>query len=280
MRDITGQLLSAVDVDPTPAPVKEPEAPEIEETDAENVSLDEAHAAPEQEEHVEEAPEETPAQQSWKQLREKAQRADDLQRERDEAYRMLQFVEKNMYGQQKKEAQPVEEEEFDINSLPDEEYTDNKQLKRILKQQNKHYKKIQEDLERSKKSSYVTNVESRIRSEFGDFKDVVSAENVEKLKQQKPHIFKSLSYNPDLYEQAVGAYEAIRDFGIYKSNKYAREDYQLERNANKPRSAAAISPQKKASPLDNLKSYEYGLSKEDSERLYEDTKKKAGWGLY
>lgn len=271
MEDITNQILDNIGpVDEKPDDKKEePTQPE----QAEAQSTDE----PVEEQKVQEEKEETPAQKSWRELRTQAEEGKRTKKQLDEAYRLLNMLEQNIKDQeQEKPREP--EEEFNINALPDEEYADNKQLKRILKHQEKRYQKLQKEIENNKKSSYQASVESRVRYEVPDFKDVVSAENVEKLKESRPHIFKSLSYNPDLYEQAMGAYEAIKEFGIYKSNKNTREDYQLQNNLNKPRSAASIGPQKKKSAIDEIGKYN-NPSSADLRPFYEDAVKKSGRSL-
>ena len=270
MLDITNQVLSK-----TGSVEEKPDTEvEIEETDGENVSVDEAQASAQDNEEVEQ--EETPAQRSWKELRAQAEEGKKTKKELAEAYRLLQMMQQQQ--QQYKQPQapaPVEEEEFDFNSLPDEEYTDNKQLKKILKQQQKYYKKLEDNFQKSQKQTYLTSVESRIRSEFPDFNEVVSADNVEVLKEKRPSIFKSLSYNPDTYEQAVGAYEAIKEFGIYKPNNYQREEYQMAKNLNKPKASSSIGTQKKKSALDDISRYN-NPSSDDLKTFYEDAIIKSG----
>lgn len=267
MKDITGEILSRIDLnEPAPAP----EAPEVETEQVETQEAEqpvEQQAAPEQD---------TDAKKSFRELREQKEQ---LKRERDEALRMLQFVEKNL-SQKSQPKVEAEDEDFNIDSLQDDEYTDNKKLKKILKSQKKSYAQLEEKLQQTAQRNYQQTVEARIRAEFPDYKDVVSDENIAQLRDSKPSIFRSLSYNPDMYEQAAGAYEAIKEFGIYKPNTYSREDAQLARNLAKPKPVSSVGVQKKSSPLDSLSAYEHGLSKEDADRLYADTKKKAGWGNY
>lgn len=229
-----------------------------------------------QDEEVREVPQETPAQKSWRELERQAEEGKRAKKELEQAYALLRMIEEQKTAKNNQPPTPQDlEEEFNIDNLPDDEYTDNKQLKKILKQYRKDYQKLQKEMETNKKTTYQSQVESAIRQEFPDFREVVSHENVEKLKQLKPYIYRSLSSNPDLYEQAAAAYDAIKDFGIYKPKEFDRDKYQFDKNMSKPRAVATMPAQKKKSTLEDLSRYN-NPSQEDLKALYEDAVKKSG----
>ena len=212
--------------------------------------------------------------QSWKELREEGRRT---KVERDEAIRLLKMIDENNRRNQPQNKK--EEDNFDINSLSDEEYSDNKVLKKVIRQQQSEYKRLKEDVSHNLQVSYQRDVEHRLNSRYPDYESIVTNDNLERLKYERPSMFKSISHNPDVYDQAVSAYEAIRDFGIYKPKTFSREDSQMAKNKGKPKQSPVIPPKKKDSSLDRIDSYGNPTQREQDE-LFEDTKRKAGWGVY
>ncbi len=273
MEDLTNQIMANSGLT-TETTNEEPE----EQVQQEEVRVTEtAESAPEEEKQQEE----TPSQKNWRVLSTEAKEGKQAKKELQEAYRLLAMLEQKVQKQEATPPPPIEpeEEEFNIDDLPDDEYSDNKKLKRILKQQQRVYKRDKENQKREseemKASNYKAGVGTRLRDTFSDYQKVVSKENVQKFKEAKPFLYNSFGANPDLYEAAAGLYEEIKNVGIYKDNKYAQEEYQIKDNLNKPRSAASVGSQKKQSPLDSISRYN-NPSKEDLRPFLEDAMKKAG----
>jgi len=287
MTDISNQLGRADSIESDVPEVKLDDNSTIETEDTQDLSaLDAFNEDTDHEDNAQpdSEPEEilSPPKQSFRELRKQAEEdrriAQEAQRQRDEAYRLLQMIDNNLRNQQAPQ-KTVEEDSFDINSLDDEDYANNKVLKKIIKQQYKQYQDLKNEVETSKKSSYSMAVEARIRSEYPDYTSIVSDDNIQRLKEEKPFIFRTIANIKDPYEQAVAAYEATVGINGNTTNQYSREDMQMARNKSKPRPSSAIPPKKKESTLDKIDSYGNMTQKEEYD-LYEDTKRKAGWGIY
>lgn len=222
---------------------------------------------------------ETEAQKSWRELAAQAEDGKRARQELGEAYRLMRMMQQQQMNpsqnQQQQYQQQNFDEEIDFNSLRDDEFSDNKTLKKIIHQQNKQLQKLEQNWKNSNKQSYQQIVETRIRSEYPDFQSIVSSENVEKLRQKKPYIFNSISANQDLYEQAVGAYDAIKEFGIAKPTVPDRKQMQFNDNQGKPRASATIGTQERSSVMDDIGKYNYP-TEEQKEALRRDMYEKQG----
>lgn len=155
-------------------------------------------------------PQETDADRNWKQMR-------DKQRELE---RRIAFYEDEL----NKKREPEEEE--DPNDL-----VDRKSLQKALSR-----------LENQLQQQQLQAIPDRLRSKFNDFDQVVSEENVQKLKETEPELFASLSAGKDPYAVGVAAYKMLKSTGIAKpSNDQAKA--QAAANAKKPVSSNAIKGQ-------------------------------------
>ena len=267
MEDITNQIVANTGMEMTemlpelqgPAP----EEPEVKEAAPEEAQREETAAAKE----------------SWRKLSEQAEEGKRTKDELREAHRLLARMEQKIQDMdEKKRALPVEEE-FNIDDLADDEYSDNKKLKRILKQQERRYQlreeRSQKESQEQRNANYKSDVSARLREAYPDYKKVTSPKNIDKLRELKPYLYNSFSANPDLYEAASGVYEEIMSLGIYKENKYANDDYQMKNNMNKPRSGALVGSSKKESAIDSISRFN-NPSATDLKAFYEDAIKKSG----
>jgi len=198
------------------------------------------------------APVETAAQLSFKQLREKAER---LERERDEYYRK---------NQQYENRQPVErgdeEENYPINN---DDLVEGKHLKAYEKK----LKKLEDSFTKSQKKAEEAFSESRIRSEFPDFDKVVSQDSLYILQSQFPELAASINANPDLYSKAKAAHQAITKLNI-NPNDFSSQDKAINKNLSKPQNVNAVSPQQGESALNKANAFANGLTEDDKKRLY------------
>lgn len=202
-------------------------------------------------------PVETPAQMSFRQLREKAER---LERERDEYARQVQ---------RQVRQQPQEEPEEDIRINPDD-LVEGKHLTRYEKK----LKKLEEAMKVSQKQSYDAAAEHRVRTEMPDFDNVVTQDTLYILQSQFPELAASINANPDLYSKAKAAHQAITKLGI--TPDYSTEQTTINKNINKPKPLASIAPQQGDSPLTRANAFANGLTDELKHKLYEEMKACAG----
>jgi len=219
-------------------------------------------------------------QESWKKLRQKAELADQYQRERDEYARVLQDAEKYIQAMNKQASvqQEPPEPEIDFNSLEDDDLLTGKELKNAWKKEQKRLSNIEQKMKDNDRATHEKTVESELTRKYSDFYDVINEENLKKLRDLRPGLARSLHYNPDLKEKAMETYQAIKDLGIYESSPTrATNDHEIvQKNAIKPRSTNSINPQKGTSPLNNANMFANGLTAELKKKLYEDMLDKAG----
>lgn len=194
----------------------------------------------------------TDAQANMRALREKAER---IERERDEAMRRLQEYES------KQQTQPVEEDD-DIALAPDD-LAEGKHLSKVARK----IKKLESELNQYKQQSNMTTTEARLKSQYPDFDKIVSKDNVEMLKLQYPEIASTLNSSQDMYATAVSAYTMIKRLGIHQEEAFVAEKAIAQKNAAKPRPLASVSPQQGDSPLSRANAFANGLTDELKEQL-------------
>jgi multidrug efflux pump subunit AcrB len=198
---------------------------------------------------AEQAPTERAAQsrqhdtEHWASLRAKAERAERAERERDELMRKMQELEYARLQQQ----QPQVNDEEEVGIAPDA-LAEGKHLARM-------YKKVRELENKFKNYQQQTShtlMENQLKAQYPDFYSVVSEENLAELKRSHPAIAQTLANaaGSDAYSAAASAYSIIRELGIARATQESNQNRELlHRNASKPRSAQAASPQRGDSPL-------------------------------
>ncbi len=178
---------------------------------------------------------------NFRNLRQKAER---LERERDEAMGRLRNYESK---------QP--QEDPDVTIAPD----DLAEGKHINKVQNKIHA-LEQQL-----------IETRLRSQYPDIDSVVSADNLSRLQQDYPDIANTIGSSKNLYSKAVSAYTIIKKLGIHSDvSPYEQEKALAHRNAAKPKPLASVSPQQGDSPLSNAHAFASGLSDDLKKKLHQE----------
>lgn len=206
----------------------------------------------ETQEEVQVAPEpekpqpETAQAKNFRELREQKQR---IERERDELLRKFQEMEAKK--------QTKEEPEQDWNINPDD-LVEGKHLSKY----DKKIRKLQEELEIQKQQNSVVATEARLKARYPDLEKVLSAENIEILRETYPEIADSINANPDLYAKASSAYTLIKKLGIVKEDIYQEDKMKAQKNAAKPKPLASVNPQQGDSPLSKANAFANGLTDE------------------
>lgn len=143
---------------------------------------------------------------------------------------------------------------------------------RTFKKYTKSQKELEEKLEKTQKQlEYFSNtsIEIQLRSKFSDFDKVVTDENMERLKAEKPGLYRSILHNPDLRDKGETAYDAISTY--LQPDKYKAQEKRLEENKAKPKSSSTISPQTSDSPLARAGDYDRRtISKDRRAELYRE----------
>lgn len=127
----------------------------------------------------------------------------------------------------------------------------------------KHLEKLYQEMERIKNAA----IPDRLRSKFSDFDQVVTEENIEKLKQSEPELFVSIKSGEDLYAKGVSAYKTLRALGIAKDDPYKAQKEQVHQNQSRPLSTQAIKGQ---GALADANIFAKGLTPELKKQLQEE----------
>jgi hypothetical protein len=216
---------------------------------------------PQPEQKVEEPKKEDTKEQNMRALR---QQAEEERRARLDTERKLQELEQYVRGQQPQQQPSEEEDDFDIK---DEDFVEGKHVKKPMRKLQKELKETRKKLEEQSQYFASVTAETRLKSQFNDFDTVVTKENLERLAQTKPSLYRTMMSNPDLYDKGYTAYEMIRNSGI-NSTEYEAEDNRLNTNKTKPRSSSAAAPQAQEAPLARAADYDRRvLTEERKEQL-------------
>jgi hypothetical protein len=227
-----------------------------------------------QEESTEPAPKD--AKQSWRELSEKAAKADALQKERDQYLELLKQIHENSVRQQQQSQYKEPEEEFDYSSIDDDDLPDGKTVKKLIKSEQKKRERLEQYIKDQQQIQYENQILHEMKSKFGDFDSVVNKENITKFRELRPGLARSLYANPDLREKAIETYYAIKDLGIYEPVSYTQDRDRVKKNASKPKSTQSLGGRESNDPLSYANAFSEGLTEELKRKLYETAKKKAG----
>jgi len=195
-----------------------------------------------------------------KNIREMRLIKEKAEKERDEAYAMLQ----KMKQEAVKKSESTDE---DLNiGIGEEDLVEGKHLGKVAKE----IKELKKELNQYKQSSTAATTEARLKTKYNDFDKVVSKENVEALVALHPELGDTLRANTDLYSQAVSAYTMIKQMGIYQEDKYVKDRQIAEKNIAKPRPLSSVSPQQGESPLSHANAFANGLTPELKSQLLKE----------
>lgn len=197
---------------------------------------------------IQEPKQPSPAEQNFKELREKAKRAE---RERDELKAHLEKLQSPK--------QPEEEDDFEFK---DDDLLEGRQIKKYLKKQ----KELEKKLASYEKQSSSMSVEMQLRNKYPDFDKVVNDSSVERMKQEYPEMFNTIQSSSDLYSKAATAYKLIKQFGLSDNPTFKKEEEQIQHNLSKPRTAASVGTAID-SPLAGANAFANGFTDELKERM-------------
>jgi hypothetical protein len=130
---------------------------------------------------------------------------------------------------------PAQAQEDDDIKIDDDDLVEGKVVKQL-------YREIK-NLKTSYEQERLTTIPERLRNKFSDFDQVVTQENVEKLKHSEPELYASITSGNDLYGKGVSAYKTLKALGIVKNDTYIAQKEQVQRNHERPVSAQAIKGQ-------------------------------------
>lgn len=205
-------------------------------------------------EETSEAQEKSDKEQNFSRLRESKEQ---LERENKE----LREVVMRGLKQESSSAPPKEEDDLGID---DEDIVEGRLVKKL-------YKKLREVESRYERDKLAT-IPDRLRGKFSDFDQVVTQENVEKLKLAEPELYASITSGNDLYAKGVSAYKTLRAMGIAKDDPYVAQKEHVQQNHLRPMSAQAVKGQ---GALSEANIFAKGLTPELKKQLQQEMQEAA-----
>jgi len=202
---------------------------------------------------------------NFRELRLQAQQA---AKERDE---LLAYV-RQMEQQKKTQVEQVIEEEPDLNFDP-EDIANGKQLNEMAKYVKNLKKQVQQtqiQSQEAKRLSYEAEVERNMRRLYPDFDAIVSADNIQKFREQYGPLANSIAADPDFYNKCNSVYLAIKNTGISRAATYQPQVDKVRQNMAKPRPLTSIAPQQAESPLARANAFAEGLTDDLQRQLIKE----------
>ena len=220
---------------------------------AEEIRQEEVVQPPEQESH---SPEESQAK---KELSDKEKNFLKLRETKEQLERenreLRQFYERH--------AKPPESnKDEDEIGIDDDDIVEGKVVKRLYNEL-KELKKFRSSYEQKE----ISSIPSRLKNKFGDFDQVVTQENVEKLKHAEPELYASITSGTDLYAKGVSAYKTLKALGIVKEDPYVSQKEKVQSNQGRPLSTQAIKGQ---GALSDANIFANGLTPELKKQLQQE----------
>ncbi len=182
--------------------------------------------------------EKTP-QESFAELR-KAK--DDLERQLWQAQKEREMYEKQMQMQREQMYKPQQEpeEEFDYRQLEQEEFPDGKKLVKAFNQFNKQMSQKDKALAEANQKLAVLE----LATEFADFKEVVTAENIEKYiksdEDNRESVEKAANPLRKVYNliKKDARYQADKLNSVQKSKPISQEQARVDEKEGKPKTGS------------------------------------------
>jgi hypothetical protein len=191
---------------------------------------------------------------SFRELREKAER---IERERDEAIKYAKEVEARLTKTQTEEPDSIDIGEDDL--------AEGKHIKAISKE----LRRVSREFDEYKKSNTSMTEETRLRLEHPDLDKVISRENLEILRNEYPEFANLIeTSNTGIYNKGKAAANLIKKLGIYKEDTFAQEKAMVAQNSLKPKPSLAISSSD--SPLSTVNAFAMSLTPDMKKKLQKD----------
>lgn len=202
-------------------------------------------------------------QQSFQEMRHKNEQ---LQRERDDALRVLRQVEE--FATKQQQSIPQKQEEVYAPDYDDDDIVEGRHLKNEIGAIKKEFSTYKQKHEQWLAQQQQQAVENQLRAKYSDFEKVVTYENCVKLAQLKPEIASTLHQSTDVYNKASATYTLLKELGIYQDDTISPDIQKAQQNAIKPKGIASVTPQRGDSPLTHASAFAGELSEADRKKIY------------
>jgi len=202
-------------------------------------------------------------QESFQELRKRAEQAE---RERNEALGFIRQLEQYAIQQQQNQQAPVQQEPAYSPSYGDDDLIEGKHLKAEFSALKREIQEQKRQAEEARRMAETNSIETRLRSKFNDFDSIVTYENIQKLRELKPEIAASLHQTQDLYNKAAATYTILKDLGIARTRNYEVDHQRAQQNLNKPKAVNSIAPQ---TSLSHATEFSGSLTEDRKRQIYE-----------
>lgn len=206
-------------------------------------------------------------EENWRRLREKQQL---IERERDEARQRLKDLEEKYKQQPQEPVQKAGQQELMarkqslMDQINDDDFIEGKTLKKLYKE----LEDTKSQLQQYHQATSEMAITNRLHAQYPDFDRVVNEQNIKLLRDMYPEIASTVENSTsDLYNKALSAYTMIKRFGLYEDADYAKDRERAQKNAQKPRPLASVSPQQGDTPLSHANQFADGLTDELKKKL-------------
>lgn len=205
-------------------------------------------------------------EQNFRAMRERAEAAE---RGRQEAERrsseLERIIRSNMSSNQPSQKLQIADDDDDLG-ISDDSYIEGKDFKRYVKTLKQEVRSTRKQQEETHQMYALSLAELKLNSKYNDFSKVVNDDSLNRLKNEKPPVYRSIMSNPDIAERGETAYEFLKNDSSI--DIYANENKRLEENRKKPGSAATTDAQVADTPLARIGDYDRRvLSKQQKEDI-------------
>jgi len=179
--------------------------------------------------------------------RREKERAEQAEYERDQLVKYFENMQK----------QPQQQQQDDIGVSPDD-YVEGKHLGKVTKT----VKELKQEVQQWKAYSEEMTAELKLSSEFSDFNDVVTADNVKAFIKRHPEMRGAIQNSDPLYNRGKATYRLIKQFMGEEVAPVDRvKQAKIQNNASTPRPSASIK-EKQTSPLSQANMFAEGYTEE------------------
>ncbi len=203
-------------------------------------------------------------QESFQELR---QRAEQAERERNEAIGFIRQLEQMAYQQQQSQQTTMNDRQQEQPaSYSDDDIIEGRHLKAEFSSLKRELEEQRRYVDEARKVAEVNSVENKLRTKYNDFDSVVTYENIQKLRELKPEIAASLHQTQDLFNKAAATYTILKDLGIARANAISDEQIRAQHNLNKPKPTSAIAS---TSSLTHASAFSENLTEDRKRQIYD-----------
>lgn len=132
----------------------------------------------------------------------------------------------------------------------------------------RHLKKLEAKIEKLMYQKELEAVPDKLKGKFEDFDQVVTKENLEKLKETEPELYLTIRSGTDFFAKGVAAYKTLKSLGYHQEHEnIMKQKDHVKANHQKPLSAQAIKGQ---GALHEANAFANGLTPELRKQLQKE----------